>query len=347
VKQTKQHPSLIDVARQAGVSASTASRVLNRSAVVSEDARARVLAAAGALGYTLAPRALPAARQNAVALLISDILNPYFAEVVRGVQDEINGDEYLPLLLDTGESSLRERQFLRMLGRQTVQGIIVIGSRILDDAELAALNRGLGLPMVFINRTLRLPNVANVQVDFQAATYRATRHLLDLHHQRIAFLAGPREYEVSRARRSGIERALAEVGLALPEAYCLPSYPTVEGGFEAASALLALPAAERPTAVITYNDLMALGVLSAVRAQRLSVPRDLSVIGIDNIAMAEHANPPLTTIAQPKYQLGRLAMKTLRRMLHGQPPAGESYMLIESPLVVGASTGLAPAGEPA
>ncbi|MCC6191780.1 MAG: LacI family DNA-binding transcriptional regulator [Anaerolineales bacterium] len=342
MKSAKQHPSLVDVARHAGVSASTASRVLNRSTAVNADARARVLAAAAALGYTLVPRALPAARQNAVALLLPDILNPYFAEVVRGVQDEINGDEYLPILLDTVESSLRERQFLRMLSRQPVQGVIVLGSRILADADLGDLLRRLGLPMVFINRTLRLPNVANVKVDFEGATYRATRHLLDLHHHRIAFLPGPREYEVSLARRHGIERALGEAGLALSGAYCLPSYPTTDGGFEAASALLALPAAERPSAIITYNDLMALGVLHAVRAQGLSVPDDLSVIGIDNIAMAEHANPPLTTIAQPKYQLGRLAMKTLRRMLSGQPPAGESYMLIESPLVVRASTGPAP-----
>jgi LacI family transcriptional regulator len=344
LKPAKQHPSLVDVARRAGVSASTASRVLNRSTTVSDDARARVLAAAEALDYTLVPRALPAARQNSIALLLPDILNPYFAEVVRGVQDEISGDEYLPLLLDTVESSLRERQFLRLLTRQTVQGAIVLGSRILADAELRGLLRGLGLPLVFINRNVRLPNVANVQVDFESATYRATRHLLDLDHRRIAFLPGPREYEVSRSRRRGIERALAEAGLALPDTYCLPSYPTVEGGFEAASALLALPPAERPTAILTYNDLMALGVLHAVRVQGLSVPRDLSVIGVDNIAMAEHANPPLTTIAQPKYQLGRLAMKTLRRMLHGQPPAGESYMLVESPLVVRASTGLAPAG---
>ena len=110
------------------------------------------------------------------------------------------------------------------------------------------------------------------------------------------------------------------------------------------SALLALPPAERPTAVIAYNDMMALGALHAVRAHHLRVPEDISVIGIDDIAMAAHTNPPLTTNAQPKYRMGRTAMKTLRRMIQGQPPPEEGYTLMESPLIVRESTALASTG---
>jgi DNA-binding LacI/PurR family transcriptional regulator len=120
------------------------------------------------------------------------------------------------------------------------------------------------------------------------------------------------------------------------------SFPGVDGGFQAMSALLALPASERPTAVVAYNDLMALGALHAIRTHRLHVPDDISVIGIDDISMAAHTNPPLTTIAQPKYRMGRLAMQMLRRMIQGQPPPEEGYTLMESPLIVRESTGPAP-----
>ncbi len=108
------------------------------------------------------------------------------------------------------------------------------------------------------------------------------------------------------------------------------------------SALLTLPPSERPTGVVAYNDVMALGALHAVRAHHLRVPEDISIIGFDDIAMAAHANPPLTTISQPKYRMGRLAMQTLRRMIQGQPPPEEGYTLMESPLIVRESTGAAP-----
>jgi LacI family transcriptional regulator len=116
------------------------------------------------------------------------------------------------------------------------------------------------------------------------------------------------------------------------------SFPDVDGGFKAMSALLALPPENRPTAVIAYNDLMALGILHAVRTHHLRVPEDISVIGIDNIAMAAHSNPPLTTISTPKHRLGRMAMQQLRRMIAGQPSAGEGYTLVECSLVIREST---------
>ncbi len=337
-------PKIGDVARRAGVSASTVSRVLNSTTPVSEEVRVRVLASVAELGYTLTPRAPSAARQGLIALLIPDILNPYFAEVVRGVQDEIGIDEFMPILLDTMENPQREERFLRRLASQQVLGVIVLGSRILATKDLAGIRRYLRAPMVMINRSVRLSNVACVGVDFQAATYRTTCHLLDLHHTRIAYLPGPGSSETSQARRLGIEAALKDAGLTLPAEFCPGGFPSVDGGFQAMSALLALPVSQRPTAVIAYNDLMALGALQAARVQGVRVPEDLSVIGTDDIPMAAHANPPLTTISQPKYHLGRLAMKTLRRMLQDDAPPDESYTLVESALIVRASTGPAPSG---
>ena len=340
---TTSRPSLLDVARHAGVSPATASRVINNSAHVRENVRERVLASVQALGYQPSgSSASPALlRQNTIALVIPDILNPYFTEIARGVQDEASGDKLLPLLLDTAEDPQRETEFLRMLANQPVCGIIACGSRISTD-ELIAIRRHLSTPMITINRTLRMPNIACIIVDLKHATYRATRHLIDLNHTRIGFLTGPSESETSLARRAGIEVALAEAGLALRPEWCPLSFPDVDGGFQAMSAVLALPPDNRPTAVIAYNDLMALGVLHAIRSHGLRVPEDISVIGIDNIAMAEHSNPPLTTLSPPKHRMGRMAMQMLRRMIQGFSSSQDSFLLMESPLTVRESTGPAP-----
>jgi LacI family transcriptional regulator len=335
-------PGIGEVARRAGVSPSTVSRVLNKTAPVSEDVRKQVLRASEELGYHHVPhRSVKAPPISSIALLIPDILNPFFAEIVRGVQDE-SADEYMPLLMDTAEDLQREKQFFRLLSTQPVCGVIVGGSRIASE-ELAQAISHQKLPMVVLNRPVRHPHVACLMVDFEIATYRAICHLLDLNHTRIAYLAGPTQSEASQARRRGVERSLAEAGLHFPPEMCPVSFPGVDGGFQAMSALLALPLSERPTAVLAYNDLMALGALHAIRTHRLHVPDDISVIGIDDISMAAHTNPPLTTIAQPKYRMGRVAMRILRQMINGQPPPEDGYTLMESPLIVRESTGPAPA----
>ena len=339
----KHHPSLVDISRHAKVSPATVSRVLNNTAPVRESVRARVLSSLTTLGYE-APsiRLSSSAFKNAIALIIPDILNPFFPEVVRGIQDEASIDGLLPLLLDTTENPQREQQFLRMLASQPIQGVIVCGSRISID-DLIPLHDRQSFPMVVLNRSIRHSEISCVMVDMENATYRAARHLIDLKHTRIGYLPGPSTSEASQTRRGGVVKALAEAGLTLREEWCPSSYPNVDGGFQAMSALLALPAAERPTAIIAYNDTMALGVLHAIRTHHLSVPEDISVIGMDDIAMAAHSNPPLTTIAQPKYRIGRLAMQILRRMIKGSPPPEDGYTLVESSLIIRESTALAPA----
>ncbi len=344
VKVRGHRPNLSDVARHAGVSPSTVSRVLNSSAPVRESVRARVYASLTALGYEPpSGRLNVSALQSAVVLLIPDILNPFFADIARGVQDEAGTDESMTVLLDTMEDPQREERLLRALARQPIGGVIACGPRLTTEQLIAVQSRS-RVPMVVLNRSIRHPEIPCVIVDSENATYRATRHLLDLHHTRIAFIAGPSTSEAAQARRRGIEAALAEAGLGLPAEWSVSSLPNVNGGFLAMSSLLALPPADRPTAVIVYNDIMALGALHAARAHRQRVPEDISVIGFDDVAMAAHANPPLTTISQPKYRMGRLAMQLLRRMNQGQPSPGEGYTLMESPLIVRESTGPAPTG---
>ncbi|MCU0502868.1 MAG: LacI family transcriptional regulator [Anaerolineae bacterium] len=234
-----------------------------------------------------------------------------------------------------------EAECLRILIGQSVSGIIACGSRLPPD-ELTTIRRHMDTPMVVINHCVDLPKVGCIMVDLETGVYRAARHLLDLNHTRIAFLPGPAASETSQRRRRGLEAALVEAGLALRPEWCPASFPDVDGGFQAMSAILALSPAQRPTAVITHNDLMALGVLHAIRTHHLHVPEDISVIGIDNIHMAAHANPPLTTLSPPKHRMGRMAMQMLKRLIDGKSAPDPGYTLVECPLIVRESTGLAP-----
>lgn len=330
-------PRLSDVAAHAGVSMATVSRVVNRPEQVSHSTRSRVERSIQSLGYLPSAPRHPEkdARLHLVALLIPDVQNPYFAEIVRGVEDEVETEAFSLLLFHTAEDTEREERTLRRLLETHLEGVIVFGSR-LPSASLVKFQRERQVPLVVINRRIEDSHVACIVIDSEQATWRAARYLINLGHRRIAYLAGPLTAESSVARRRGIERALAEVGESLPEKWLVPGFPDIEGGFQAMTSLLGVE--NLPTAVLVYNDLMALGALHAIRSQGLRVPDDISLIGFDDITMAAHANPPLTTINQPKYRMGRLAVQLLQRMSQGEHKPGEGYVLLESPLIIREST---------
>jgi LacI family transcriptional regulator len=334
-------PKLVDVARYAGVSPATVSRVLNKTAPVHESTRERVQAAIALLGYQH-PLNTPDshATSGTIALLITDILNPFFLEVIRGIEDETESSGLMLLLCTTSEDPLREKKVLQALSERQVDGIIALaGQARIPTEDLIALHEYKNIPLVVINRRINRPDIPCIVVDFENAAYRSAQHLLGLNHTRLAYLAGLDTSESSRARRLGIEAALKEAGLTLPPEMCPASFPSIEGGFQAMSALLSFSEEKWPTAIIAYNDIMAFGALHAIRTQGLHVPNDMSVVGCDGLLMAAHCNPPLTTIDQPKYTMGRLAMQTLRQMLNHQHPPMGGYTLMESPLIIRESSG--------
>lgn len=332
--------SLLEVAHHAGVSPATVSRVINNSAPVRENIRSKVIASAESLGYDITPtRTSIGISTRTVAIIVADLLNPFFPELIRGVDLEARQDGTGLLLYDTAEDTQPEEHLLRMVSNRGLDGVIVAGSRITMD-ELVAHCKRFAVPMVMINRTLQCcSDVACIRVDFERATYQAARHLLSLGHKRIGYLAGPEATEMSLARRQGLEGALNEVGLELNQEWMSSGFPNVAGGFQAMSALLALPEGERPTAVQAYNDLMALGALKAIRAHHLRVPEDISVVGFDDISLAAHSSPPLTTVEQPKAYMGSLAMRMLREMMDRRIGLGGGFTLLESRLIVRETTG--------
>ncbi|RME53791.1 MAG: LacI family transcriptional regulator, partial [Caldilineae bacterium] len=224
------------MAARAGVSLATVSRVLNHTAPVSERTRLRVEEAVHALGYQHqnVGRRQPI---QAIALLIPDILNPYFAEIVRGAEDETEHEGLSLVLFNTTEDPEREEQALDRLLHMALEGAVLFGSRV-PSKRLVAFQQEGQLPVVVINRRVESPNVACVLVDSEQATYRATRYLINMGHSRIAHLAGPSGSASAAARQQGIRRALADAGLSLPDAWCVPSFPDIEGGFQAMSSLL-------------------------------------------------------------------------------------------------------------
>ena len=333
--------TLADVARHARVSTATASRVLHNSGPVSPDLRKKIAASVAALGYV--PHRFSKPRnQGTIALLVEDLLNPYFPEIIRGVQEEATNVGAILTLYNLSDQPQHQQQLVQKLAKQPLEGIIITGSSPFP--ELLDWHEHHQVPMVIINRQVFKPGIHCIKVDFENAMYRATQHLLSLNHTRIGHLASPVTGEIEQSRQRGIELALKEAGLSMRPEWCPIVSPgaEVEGGYQAMRVILDLPVHNRPTAVIAFNDIIAVGALHAVRAAGLRVPQDFSVIGVDDISIAAHVYPPLTTIGQPKYRMGKLAVQTLRQMGEGKMPIGNNHTLLESPLIVRESSGPAP-----
>jgi LacI family transcriptional regulator len=315
--------------------------VLRNTGPVSQELRKRIETATIALGY--APRSgSKHPGEGTLALLLGDLLNPYFPEIVRGVQEEADNCGMVLSIYNMTDHRLRQNQLLRKLSKPPVEGVILTGTSPFP--ELLDWQQRHKVPLVLLNRRVCQSGVHCIIVDFENAMYRATQHLLSLDHTRIGHLASPSTGEIAQARQRGIEAALAEAGLTLRPEWrpIVPPGTEVEGGFQAMRALLDLPVGERPTAIIAFNDIIALGALHAVRAHGLRVPQDISIVGVDDIAVAAHTYPPLTTIGQPKYRMGKLAVQTLRRMSEGRLSSANNCTLLESPLIVRESTGPVP-----
>ncbi len=335
-------PKISDVAQAAGVSIATVSRVMHNTGPVSDDTRRRVEEAIQELGYQArrTPKRVMAdftpAPEKVVLLFTGDIVNPFFAEVIRGTQEEIDHQNNA---LNIMHLSADRAKLIRAAAQVPVMGIILTGSTPFP--ELLAFREEREIPMVVINYRINQPGISCILVDFKDAYARATRHLINLGHTRIGYVDDSGDSEICQARRQGYRGVLAESGIPYrPELYTVvPSDTHVYGGFQAASNLLALPPDERPTAVLSFNDLFALGVMHAARAHGLRVPEDISVIGCDDVPMAAYAYPPLTTISQPKYRIGKLAVTTLLKMCQDSSDQSGSFMLMESPLIIRESTG--------
>lgn len=325
-----------DVAKAAGVGQATVSRVLNGSGPVGQETRERVLAAARSLGYVpnMLARGLVNRATGTVGLIIPDITNPFFPAVTRGVEDAASQAGYTVFLCNTDNDPAREEVDVLKLRERCVDGIIFVGSQSRRE-RLARLVQD-GIPVVVTDRAVPDLDADSVLVDNKLGAQNAVSHLIDLGHTRIAHAAGHRETPTGQGRYQGYCEALAGAGLPVDEHLVFWGEFTVESGIQAGQVLLGR--SPRPTAIFAANDLLALGVIRAAQEAGLAVPEDLSVVGFDDIPMAALVSPPLTTVRQPAYEMGRLAMSMVLDRLTGQVTGGGRHHLLQPALILRGST---------
>jgi LacI family transcriptional regulator len=300
-----------DVAAAAGVSLGTVSNVLNRPERVSDATRQRVEDAMRRLGFVRneSARQLRAGQSNTLAYVMLDATNPFFTDVAQGIEQAAEQRDLSLFLCNSDNRADRELAYLRRLQQQRVQGILItpVDSESTVLAEIARATH-----LVIVDRVSRSDAFCSVAVDDVLGGRLAAEHLLELGHERIAFVGGPHSLGQVRDRLSGATRALAEAGRPLDDLEVVDiAAPTVAEGRAAGQRIAGIPKAHRPTAAFCANDLVALGLLQQCVALGLSVPGDLAIVGYDDIDFAAAAAVPLTSVRQPRHELGRRAAELL------------------------------------
>jgi DNA-binding LacI/PurR family transcriptional regulator len=328
--------SIKDIARRAGVSHSTVSRALRGDRRISAATAARIREVAAAVGYVphAAARALVTCRSAVVGLVVTTLADPFVAEIVAGVEEAATLSGYSVLLATSANEERRELAVVRMLAERRVDGLIVTASRLGE--RYGELLQKLGVPVVLINNQAIGDYASSVRIDDFGGAKEVTAFLLSLGHRSLAFVGCPDRPRSHSLRRSGFEAACSELG---PEEVCwqtlLPSgqddLERGAGGLE-----MALKLRPRPTALVCYNDMTAIGALLSAREHGLNVPADISIVGFDDIREATFVCPPLTTVHQPRREMGRSAFEMLQGLLAGQPGRD---VLVPARLIVRSSAG--------
>lgn len=324
-----------DVAREAGVSTATVSHVINGTKYVTDDTRKRVQEAIERCEYSpnAHARSLASGRSNMLGLLVSDIANPFFPEVIKSIESAAFEHGYNVILLNTNYDPERAAEYVRRLGELKMAGVALMTSEL--DSELFHEITRRQVSVVFDSHDVAGEHMSNICVDYAAGIEEAVRHLVSLGHRRIAHIAGASRIPSGVIRRDAFLDFMARH---LPDEPAPAVYEgdfRLDGGRRAASEILAAP--ELPTAVIAANDMMALGAMREFRKAGLSIPADISVVGFDDIAFAALSEPPLTTVCSPRAEIGRRVVEALVALIE-RPDQQGSELRIPTHLITRDST---------
>ena len=311
----EQHVTLELIAREAGVSPSTVSRILNGTAKVSADKRQVVEDTIARFNFqpNLMARSLAMGPTYTIGVLTQFIESPFYGEALRGVEDALAGTAYSPLFVSGHWNLKKEEARMRLLQARRVDGVIILTGRLSDQQLLKYAQR---LPIVVTGRQLAAPKLVSVDLDNFAGAREATRHLIELGHTRIAFIAGPADHPDAFERERGYHQALADAGLEpAPELVVCADFME-SGGVLAINHLLESGVAF--TAVFASNDQMAYGARLALYRRNIRVPEDISLVGYDDLPNSTYSMPPLTTVRQPVYEIGRLAAQAMLKLIAGE-----------------------------
>lgn len=326
--------SIKDIARLANVSHSTVSRALSGSPLISTGTASRIRRIAEEAGYraSAAARSLVTSRTAAIGVVVTSIADPFAAETVLGIESAANDHDYSVILANSGAEPEREVKVVRSFEERRVDGIIVTSSRV--GATYAEVLSQTGVPIVLLNNQHPSEFLHSVTIDNAAAACAATRHLIDLGHRRIAYIGDRYGYQSDTERHDGYRAALEAAGLPVQPEYVAHGDGKAEGAADAVATLLALP--EPPSAIFCYNDMTAMGAMKALAGRGLRVPEDISIVGFDDLFVAQYLTPPLTTIRQPMREMGRHALEHLMHLIEGAGP--QPHVRMPGELIVRQST---------
>lgn len=326
-----------DVARRAGVAPITVSRVINDADYVSDSTRERVEQAITELGYVpnmLGP-SLRFKQTRTVALILTDITNPFWTTVARGVEDAANERDYNVILCNSDESETKQANYLNLLLGKQIDGALLAPAR--SAAEPAEKIQQQGVPVVILDRQVPYDQVDVVRCDSEGGAYQLTRHLLALGHQRITMLTGPRHVSTACDRVDGYRRALAEAGLQPQAEHVTWGEFSQESGYRMAQKALITPV--QPTAIFAANNFIAFGAMRALEEEKLRVPEDMALVAFDDLPPGLSLNPFLTAAVQPAYEMGRQAMQLLFSRLSGDKLGERRQIVLPVEIVIRQSSG--------
>ena len=323
-----------DIAREAGVSITTVSRVLNNKAEgMSKETREKVLKVMADLNYqpNKLARGLVTKRSNMLGLIVPNISNPFFPELCRGAEDEANQRNYSLIICNSDDQSQKEENYLRLLQEQQVDGILLSSKNKLSQSSKEQLESG-KIAYVLFDRGGEASNHSGVFLDNDKGGYIAGKHLADLGHTNIACMTGPLEILNAQQRLSGFQRALAEASIELPKSFILVGDFQMEVAYHIAKKFLQHNSV---TAIFASNDLMACGIYQAAHELGLQIPEQLSIVGFDDIPLVTALIPKLTTVRQDTYEMGRKAIELLINEIENNSSEG---VVFEPSLIVREST---------
>ncbi|MCP4141824.1 MAG: LacI family transcriptional regulator [Chloroflexi bacterium] len=332
--------TITDVARMAGVSKATVSRVMNGNyGYIKDETREKVLDAIQKLEYrpSSVARSLASNRTQTTGILVSDVGNPFYANVIHGVEDVAFEHGYDLFLCNTNYDEERGLAIVQSLIDKRVDGVFIMSSSMSND-WIRELNKN-SIPSVILDWqvTMEAPCVAEIQIDYEVGIKQAVEHLIELGHQRFAHISGPLSLETARDRKDAFVYHLAENGIDKDQIVIVEGDLKIEGGRKALPEILASPI--KPTAIFTANDMTAMGVIGASRRANIRIPEDISLVGLDDTWLAAQMDPPLTTVALPNYYIGKLAMETLLKILERSKDNSEQIKeVVSTELVIRETT---------
>lgn len=308
--------SIEDIAREAGVSTATVSRVINKSPRVRPQTAEKVEAVMRQYNYLPngIARSLASKTSKTIGIIVSDITNPVYSEMIRSIQDEAERHDYVTIICNSDENMQKEFEFIDLLLEKQVVGVIFPGGRGIGDkynGHIVKLSQK--VPVVLANEYLEGPNIYSIICDKEKGAYEMTRHLLGLGHTRIAMITGYSNYNPTIEKYRGYKKALEDCGLAVGDDLLIYADYQMLGGYKAALKLMRL--AVPPTAILAGNDLMAIGAMRALQRHGIRVPQDMAIAGYDDIKINNYFYPALTSVSQDINEIGHRAAKTLIAVL--------------------------------